>query len=279
MVRETHAKAMMGVTSGGHQDDRRVSGGGRSPSCAAGVHSSTGAMGSRVGAPPNTEHRAALRPGDPASGTSPEEIQNAQSKGSCAPRSLQRYLHSRTQREPGVLRGCVATGDAVHPHSGTFASHEEQGRATIVTARRDLEDTGQGQKPDAGQMLQEATETSQDDRLREADEDWGRESLGAGAWPRDARHLTPGAVRPAPTRVARCQLNVRSEGRPHARGLYHESLRQAGGKEKSAGQRWRLAAGPRAVCRGHHRTGTGGQEPTVPLRGSSAPSAFGTFGT
>lgn len=173
----------------------------------------------------------------------------------------------------------MATGDAVHPHSGTFASHEEQGRATIVTARRDLEDTGQGQKPDAGQMLQETTETSQDDRLREADEGWGRESLGAGARPRDARRLTPGAVRPAPTRVARCQLNVRSEGRPHARGLYHESLRQAGGKEKSAGQRWRLAAGPRAVCRGHHRTGTGGQEPTVPLRGSSAPSAFGTFGT
>lgn len=175
-VRETQVKAAMAVTSGNHQDGGRVQGRGHSPSCTARVYSSAGAMGG-VGVPQNTQHRAALQAGNPASGTSPEEIRNAKSQRHRHPYAHCGALHSQDAEGTQVSRRVNRYGRRGPSPHGMLASHEEQGHPTTVTARKDLEDTAQREKPDTGQMPQEATET------RSGRQTQARRGLGPGTRP------------------------------------------------------------------------------------------------
>lgn len=155
--------------------------------------------GKRCGAPQNSEHRAALRPSNPASGTPPEEIQNAKS---------QRYLHPRahcSSTEPG--RGGnpgVPTGGRLRkmlsiPAAGRQPATRDRdgpprrqlGRTwrPLLSARNQTRDKCCGGPPRRGP----------DGGLGSKTRAGARGVAGAGARPPDTRRLSSRAVHTAPT--------------------------------------------------------------------------------
>lgn len=193
------SQATMGVTSGDRRDDRREWGPGQSPSCAAGMYSPTGAMGSGVGRLKTASTELPYDPANPASGTPPEEIQNAKS---------QRYLHpcahcSSTEPGRGGNRG-VPTGGRLRkmlsiPAAGRQPATRDRdgpprrqlGRTwrPLLSARNQTRDKCCGGPPRRGP----------DGGLRSKTRAGARGVAGAGARPPDTRRLSSRAVHTTPT--------------------------------------------------------------------------------
>lgn len=138
----------MGVTSGDRRDDRREWGPGQSPSCAAGMYSPTGAMGSGVGRLKTASTELPYDPAIPPLGLHLRKSKTLSRKGICTP-ALTAALQSQdaegtqvSRRVDGYGRCCPSPQRDVSQPRGTGTAHHGDssegpgGRCSVRETRR-----------------------------------------------------------------------------------------------------------------------------------------------
>lgn len=142
------SQATMGVTSGDRRDDRREWGPGQSPSCAAGMYSPTGAMGSGVGRLKTASTELPYDPAIPPLGLHLRKSKTLSRKGICTP-ALTAALQSQdaegtqvSRRVDGYGRCCPSPQRDVSQPRGTGTAHHGDssegpgGRCSVRETRR-----------------------------------------------------------------------------------------------------------------------------------------------
>lgn len=142
------SQATMGVTSGDRRDDRREWGPGQSPSCAAGMYSPTGAMGSGVGHLKTASTELPYDPAIPPLGLHLRKSKTLSRKGICTP-ALTAALQSQdaegtqvSRRVDGYGRCCPSPQRDVSQPRGTGTAHHGDssegpgGRCSVRETRR-----------------------------------------------------------------------------------------------------------------------------------------------